>query len=92
MSCIGRSPTHPFGICAPGYSDFVPTCNLLGDHTYAHACDEGLACAVFDVSPPDQVTAMHYGVCLPSDECLITKDSLASTGGLHCFDAAGVEL
>lgn len=92
VSCIGRSPTHPFGICAPGYSDFVPTCDLLPDHTYAHSCHDDYACAVFDVPAADRVTAMHYGVCLPTDECLVTKTSLAISGGLHCFDASGHEL
>lgn len=38
--CIGRSPLHPFGICTWGGPDYVRTCGLLPDHTYAHSCDD----------------------------------------------------
>lgn len=70
--CTGRSPLHPYGVCAPIYQDCDPE----------HPCDPGDGCFVWQVEPEAQPTADNYGICYPLALC--QKMAAEVPGGGKC--------
>lgn len=62
QKCTGRSPAHPYGLCATLNS---PSwfCQASG------SCPTGQGCVVFTVPPADQPIADKGGICFPADVC-----------------------
>jgi hypothetical protein len=96
--CVGRSPTHPFGLCASKGSDDDPA-------NYVRRCspDETgedspciniqwspeVACAVFEGTGAPKL-ARRYGLCLSKDDCLHAAAHLP--GGVVCYNDKGKKL
>lgn len=83
--CTGRSPDHPYGVCA-GVGPGGP-CVLRVDGSYEVGCYDKYACAVFDVPSADEAVARAYGVCMTPDDCVSAAAHLP--GGLRCYDHSG---
>jgi hypothetical protein len=89
--CIGRSSTHPIGICVPPAS--------AGGHD-GHPCDRTIgcngepaseACALWTTHDTDtQPLADLSGVCIGAARCAVIRATLP--GGLSCVDHTGHDL
>lgn len=97
--CVGRSPSHPFGICTWPPLDPLPDgapCSIGPSGAADPWCDPqnrtdtSSVCAVFRVSSADESVAMQYGICIPRNPCLAMAASLP--GGIDCYDASGNRL
>jgi hypothetical protein len=98
--CIGRSPDHPFGLCAELENDSNPadpgllrTCSLVGNK-YRVGCPWGgsssapsYSCAVFRTGPADQAAAKAAGLCMRAEACQAAAVTLP--GGLDCYGENG---
>lgn len=87
MVCTGRSPTHPFGICAwtknPAFSGSqINVCSL--DPMDLHApCPSDQACVVFQTgNATSQAIEDKLGFCMPKAGCLALRASFP--GGVRC--------
>jgi hypothetical protein len=88
--CVGRSPLHPFGLCALDYLDGFPGCWLDEGGKLGQGCGPNDLCAVFDVAAGDQPIANRYGTCVLAKYCEFAGDNLP--GGVRCFDASGQQV
>jgi len=72
--CTGRSPLHPYGICAS--SDIsISACN-----TTTEKCKAGQGCFIFSVQSEHQAEADANGYCLSEKACLATAAMLPGGG------------
>ncbi len=94
--CTGRSPSHPYGICAfhakagPNPEVQVPRCIMNEQGDVIESCSQPSSsplCAVFETAPEDASAAHRYGVCLFDVVCLHLAEVLP--GGLRCYDVHG---
>ncbi|MEJ7733521.1 MAG: hypothetical protein WKG00_30535 [Polyangiaceae bacterium] len=85
--CVGRSPSHPFGVCALDYLDGFPGCWLDDEGSLAQPCGPNDLCAIFDVAAEDQPIANRYGTCVLRKYCEFAAYNLP--GGVRCFDEDG---
>jgi hypothetical protein len=88
FECMGRSPRHPFGICA----DFSPprfACTRNGDSgTNCGSADD--LCATFDVGiDGKQDESDRFGFCLPISQCQALESALP--GGVSCYAKGGIK-
>ena len=97
--CTGRSPSHPFGVCAildwsGGTQQPLPLpCSIDVDGTMIQKCGYdswGLLCAVFQVPSEDEPAARRFGVCMEDTVCIQAASILP--GGLFCFDNSGKQV
>lgn len=87
LSCFGRSPTHPVGVCgavmrAGGMS--------TGCRRGSFGCQVGEACATFKVEPAQQPLSDEHGFCIDGGRCKSIRDVLP--GGIRCGGPGGTEL
>jgi len=75
-TCMGRSPLHPYGFCAP-----PPTGACT--RTKPQSCHSGDGCFVFSVEAAAQPVADQYGHCVPMALCTALSQSLP--GGGSCI-------
>ncbi len=76
LQCAGRSPTHPFGICATRYRSDGSDASCDS----ATQCRAGEACFHWVVSPPNDVYgASISGFCVPAGVCDAVKGVLGAT-------------
>ncbi len=96
VRCVGRSPTHPFGLCTdaagvptvevspcsvtPGQPS-IPGCNAFSSDKHISVC------MIFSVPAVDRPAALQYGMCLFRSHCVALAASFP--GGLECFDDDG---
>jgi hypothetical protein len=72
--CTGRSPLHPYGICAP---------DKIGYCGGGCSCGAGLGCFIYTVQPAAQTAADRSGMCFPLATC---QDMAANLpGGGKCM-------
>jgi hypothetical protein len=86
LTCTGRSPTHPVGLCLP----FVKLGQPVSPNSLCSKdapCETGALCFVYTTNPADTPFAQEYGMCIDAAVC----PSLASTlqGGGACLDGSG---
>jgi len=89
--CVGRSPTHPYGICAsadPVNLGSVSTCSVTSQGL-VRPCPANTddACAIFDTETADQSEARRYGLCLGRAVC--QRAAAVLPGGSHVCSRAG---
>jgi hypothetical protein len=80
--CTGRSPTHPFGVCAKPY---FPTASSLKIPNECGVCkSHGMSCLTFQVGAagPSQTLADFTGFCIEPDRC--TQIAAMLPGGATC--------
>lgn len=93
--CVGRSPTHIFGVCAwfehwtGTTDDVVASCSPDAATERERSCQLDWACAVFETLDINPI-ARRYGTCSSIDACLHAAKYLP--GGVSCFDSAGKKL
>lgn len=81
LFCTGRSPDHPFGVCA-STKKASGAKNLCGG-PYDGPCGASEACLSFKAGAGgDQTLADRYGFCIPRDRCKQLQTSLP--GGIFC--------
>jgi hypothetical protein len=80
LSCTGRSPLHPVGICASFQV------SPQGGCTPEDVCPSGQSCFTFRVQPDAQAEANSNGFCFSSEACKILSTQLP--GGGYCSDAS----
>jgi hypothetical protein len=85
--CVGRSPRHPYGVCALDYLDGFPGCWLDDSGKLGQPCGPNDHCAIFDVAAEDQPVADRYGTCVLEKYCEFAAHNLP--GGVRCFDENG---
>ena len=89
--CTGRSPLHPFGVCAalPDLSTNPFPCKR-NPKSSSEKCEAG-ACVIFDVQGKgDQNVADANGFCLANDRCIAARTLLP--GAIHCMSGSGSEI
>lgn len=76
QQCTGRSPQHPYGLCAT-----LNPPSWWCDGT-SGSCGNGEGCVIFTVSTADQPIANKGGICFPGAQC----QAIASQypGGASC--------
>jgi hypothetical protein len=72
-TCTGRSPLHPYGICAPADDCSPPE---------GQWCGPGLGCFIWTVEPEAQALADRLGYCYPLATC--EKMAAGVPGGGKC--------
>jgi hypothetical protein len=89
--CIGRSPSHPYGLCAgfESKTDTLLSCSPDAATMHKRSCQPDWACAIFDTSGSGPI-ARRYGICNSIDACLDAAKHLP--GGVSCYDSAGKKL
>jgi hypothetical protein len=92
--CSGRSPTHPYGVCAGlevhgDPNQPVYRCSPDGKDTTERVCQDDWACMVYD-QPTSTPLARRYGICKGMERCLHAAKYLP--GGVSCYDAAGKKI
>ncbi|MEJ7731100.1 MAG: hypothetical protein WKG00_18030 [Polyangiaceae bacterium] len=98
--CTGRSPLHPYGVCAhetnfggTGEPAAIPSCTIAADGAMLEPCathGDITYCAVFDVPPTDLAAARRHGICLRTKVCLHVAAALP--GGMTCYDDFGQQV
>lgn len=76
-SCTGRSPLHPYGVCADERLS-IDRLNQCGGGY--EPCPSGYGCFSFTVEPEMQSIADAYGFCLPMAKCEATAAKLPGGG------------
>jgi len=90
--CTGRSPSHPFGVCASPKSAAGEQ-NICGRRPGdppkldPKGCATGERCLVW--SSTDQALADPHGFCVEEKRCTAIKAVIP--GGVACYTSAGVE-
>jgi hypothetical protein len=98
--CVGRSPNHPWGLCAVvhegvghGQED-VPACALAPDGSVLIGCAQsGLGdafCTVFDVPQEDVPAARRFGLCLFEGQCVAAAQLLPNW--VRCYNDRGRQI
>jgi hypothetical protein len=74
LTCVGRSPSHPLGICAtyPG---------KMCKPSHPTGCPANEGCFTWLVGSTDQALADLHSFCVPLDQC---NAATAITGGARC--------
>ena len=89
--CTGRSPTHPFGVCASRKQTNPIATTTLNLCQRSVGCAQGDACLVFNTNGHgDQTLANIDGFCLPASQCVSLKPVIP--GGIFCTAPGGAEL
>jgi hypothetical protein len=96
LRCTGRSPLHPFGVCARSnaLSGFDPaevkSCSLDDQGHATQGCKPlkfDAYCLVYDVPEADRTAARRWGVCIETMIC--TSIAQVLPGGARCYDDSG---
>jgi hypothetical protein len=64
QQCTGRSPLHPYGLCAT-----LNPASYFCNTTKGGSCPQGQQCVFFTDSAADQTVADNGGICFPLAEC-----------------------
>lgn len=82
--CVGRSPFHAFGVCAPRIIDDGAGMRLNRCSVEGAPCGAGSACFIFRLTESTfQSVANDYGFCLARDVC--TRAAGRIPGGGDCY-------
>jgi hypothetical protein len=85
LACTGRSPLHPFGVCA-AQTSARGGANRCGG---TRRCGADEACLSFRVDA-NQAAADSFGLCVPRARCVQLRDALP--GGMYCRDSGGASI
>lgn len=89
--CLGRSQTHPFGVCAPLGAGKLPRGCARRPTSSAEACVGDDECVVFaSADATVQKAADEVGFCVARGRCRTIRGKIP--GGVFCTDGAGNEL
>ena len=89
LTCSGRSPTRPFGLCLPFSPLFkkAPTVDVCAAMT---CYDQTASCFYYANALSDPTAVKEYGLCFPTQDCQVLAQSLP--GGGVCVDKQGTVL